>query len=133
MPRFSANLSMLFTERPFLDRFDSAARAGFEAVEFLFPYDHPAEEVAKADALVGFPGSSAPKTAIAQAFRNPALLVQEVVVDNCFGLPLATVQRRQAIFVTACTGAVVSVTSADGAADFAFTQASRVRRVGLPD
>jgi len=48
VPRFSANVSMLFTERPFLDRFDLAARAGFEAVEFLFPYDHPAEEVAKA-------------------------------------------------------------------------------------
>ena len=48
MPRFSANLSMLFTEQPFLDRFDQAAHAGFEAVEFLFPYDHPAEEVAKA-------------------------------------------------------------------------------------
>ena len=48
MPRFSANLSMLFTELPFLDRFDRAARAGFEGVEFLFPYDHPAEEVAKA-------------------------------------------------------------------------------------
>ncbi|MGV0959388.1 MAG: hydroxypyruvate isomerase [Limnohabitans sp.] len=48
MPRFSANLSMLFTERPFLDRFDQAARAGFEAVEFLFPYEHPVEEVAKA-------------------------------------------------------------------------------------
>lgn len=48
MPRFSANVSMLFTEQPFLDRFDLAARVGFEAVEFLFPYDHPAEEVAKA-------------------------------------------------------------------------------------
>ena len=48
MPRFSANLSMLFTEWPFLDRFDQAARAGFEAVEFLFPYEYPAEEVAKA-------------------------------------------------------------------------------------
>jgi len=48
VPRFSANLSMLFTERPFLDRFDQAARAGFEAVEFLFPYEYPAEEVAKA-------------------------------------------------------------------------------------
>lgn len=48
MPRFAANLSMLFTEVPFLDRFDRAARAGFEAVEFLFPYDHPAEEVARA-------------------------------------------------------------------------------------
>ncbi len=38
MPRFAANLTMLFTERPFLDRFAAAARAGFEAVEFLFPY-----------------------------------------------------------------------------------------------
>ena len=40
MPRFAANLSMLFTEVPFLDRFERAARAGFEAVEFLFPYAH---------------------------------------------------------------------------------------------
>lgn len=42
MPRFAANLSMMFTERPFLDRFDAAAAAGFGAVEFLFPYEHPA-------------------------------------------------------------------------------------------
>jgi len=45
MPRFAANLSMMFTEVPFLDRFDAAAKAGFTAVEFLFPYDHPAETV----------------------------------------------------------------------------------------
>ena len=38
MPRFSANLSMLFTEHAFLDRFEPAAKAGFKAVEFLFPY-----------------------------------------------------------------------------------------------
>ena len=38
MPRFAANLSMLFTEVPFLDRFECAARAGFASVEFLFPY-----------------------------------------------------------------------------------------------
>jgi len=38
MPRFAANLSMLFTEYPFLERFDRAAAAGFKAVEFLFPY-----------------------------------------------------------------------------------------------
>ena len=38
MPRFAANLSMLFTEYPFLERFDRAAAAGFGAVEFLFPY-----------------------------------------------------------------------------------------------
>ena len=47
MPRFAANLSMMFTEVPFLDRFEAAAKAGFTAVEFLFPYDHPAEEVGK--------------------------------------------------------------------------------------
>jgi hydroxypyruvate isomerase len=45
MPRFAANLTMLFTEVPFLDRFERAARAGFNAVEFLFPYAHPAEEI----------------------------------------------------------------------------------------
>ena len=47
MPRFAANLSMMFTEVAFLDRFEAAAKAGFTAVEFLFPYDHPAEEVGK--------------------------------------------------------------------------------------
>ncbi len=45
MPRFAANLSMMFTEWPFLDRFDAAAQAGFKAVEYLFPYDHPADQV----------------------------------------------------------------------------------------
>ena len=38
MPRFAANLSLLYTELPFLDRFEAAARDGFEAVEYLFPY-----------------------------------------------------------------------------------------------
>lgn len=45
MPKFSANLSMLFTEVPLLDRFALAAKAGFQAVEFLFPYDHPPTEI----------------------------------------------------------------------------------------
>ena len=45
MPRFAANLTMLFTEVPFLDRFERAARAGFKAVEFLFPYAHAAQEI----------------------------------------------------------------------------------------
>ena len=43
MPRFTANLSMMFQDIGFLDRFDAAARAGFKGVEFLFPYDHPPE------------------------------------------------------------------------------------------
>ncbi len=47
MPRFAANLTMMFTEVPFLDRFEAAAKAGFTAVEFLFPYDHPVEDVGK--------------------------------------------------------------------------------------
>jgi len=47
MPRFSANLSMLFTEHDFLDRFDAAARAGFKAVEYVGPYDHAPEVVAE--------------------------------------------------------------------------------------
>jgi len=42
MPRFAANLSMMYAEVPFLDRFAACARDGFEAVEFLFPYEHPA-------------------------------------------------------------------------------------------
>ena len=45
MPRFAANLTMMFNEVPFLDRFDAAAKAGFTAVEFLFPYEHPANEI----------------------------------------------------------------------------------------
>src|ERR1700743_2396607 len=47
MPRFAANLTLLFNEVPFLDRFEAAAKAGCTAVEFLFPYAHPAEEVGK--------------------------------------------------------------------------------------
>ena len=45
MPKFAANLTMLFNEQPFLDRFERAAAAGFQAVEFLFPYDYAAEEI----------------------------------------------------------------------------------------
>ncbi|MBR8653342.1 hydroxypyruvate isomerase family protein [Achromobacter sp. Marseille-Q0513] len=45
MPRLAANLSMMYTEHPFLERFAAAARDGFQAVEFLFPYEHPAAEI----------------------------------------------------------------------------------------
>lgn len=45
MPRFAANLSMMFTEWEFLDRFKAAGDAGFEAVEFLFPYEYPSEKI----------------------------------------------------------------------------------------
>ncbi len=47
MPRFAANLSLLFTELDFLDRFDAAAQAGFSAVEFQFPYAWSADLIAE--------------------------------------------------------------------------------------
>lgn len=46
MPRFAANLSMLYNDVDFLDRFAAAARDGFQAVEYLFPYAYPAQELA---------------------------------------------------------------------------------------
>ncbi len=53
MPRFAANLSMLYNEHAFLDRFAAAAADGFEAVEYLFPYAHPARELAQRLADLG--------------------------------------------------------------------------------
>ncbi len=47
MPRFAANISMMFTELPFLDRFARACAAGFQAVEFLFPYEFEAKALAQ--------------------------------------------------------------------------------------
>jgi hydroxypyruvate isomerase len=47
MTKLAANLTMLFTEVPFLDRFEAAARAGFKAVEFLFPYPYEAGDLAQ--------------------------------------------------------------------------------------
>lgn len=46
LPRFSANITMLFTELSFEDRFAAAAAAGFDAVEIMFPYDFPAPTLA---------------------------------------------------------------------------------------
>ena len=45
MPKFNANLSMMFNEVGFLERFGAAAKAGFRGVEFLFPYDFPAAQI----------------------------------------------------------------------------------------
>ncbi len=53
MPRYAANLTMLFTEVPSLDRPGLAAQAGFDGVEILFPYDHPAKDWLAA--LAGMP------------------------------------------------------------------------------
>src|SRR5580698_8014207 len=45
LPRLCANLKCLFTERPFLERFDAAARAGFTAVEYASPYEYSAKDL----------------------------------------------------------------------------------------
>ncbi len=47
MPRFAANLSMMFNEHAFLDRFGEAAQAGFTAVEFLFPYAFQPDDISQ--------------------------------------------------------------------------------------
>jgi hydroxypyruvate isomerase len=47
MPRFAANLSFLYTDLPFPERFAAAARDGFQAVEYLFPYEHEAGMLAR--------------------------------------------------------------------------------------
>ena len=62
MPRFAANVSMLFTEAPFLERFQLAREAGFAAVEFLFPYDHDPADVAAAITAADRRGVAAPAT-----------------------------------------------------------------------
>lgn len=53
MPRFAANLSMMFTELPVQERFSAAARAGFKAVEILFPYDHATKQLSRAAMSAG--------------------------------------------------------------------------------
>jgi hydroxypyruvate isomerase len=47
MPRFAANLTMMYNEVDFLDRFEAAARSGFKGVEYLFPYPFSKEELAE--------------------------------------------------------------------------------------
>src|SRR3989304_7620346 len=46
MPRFASNLTFLWTDRPFVSRFDAAARAGFAAVEYMFPYAEDLDAIA---------------------------------------------------------------------------------------
>src|SRR5207244_11473512 len=47
MPRFAADLTMLFTDRPFLERFEAAVRNGFRAVEYMFPYQEDTDGIAR--------------------------------------------------------------------------------------
>ena len=71
MPQFAANLSMLYPELDFLDRFDAAARDGFKGVEYLFPYAYdkqalaalpvrPLQQERAPERIRGFPGAQNP-------------------------------------------------------------------------
>lgn len=55
MPKFAANLSFLFKEGPFIERFSAAMAAGFDAVEVLFPYDTPAKDIIEVLRITGLP------------------------------------------------------------------------------
>ncbi len=77
MPQFAANLSMMYVELPFLDRFEAAAQDGFKAVEFLFPYAYEAKELAarlKAhglqQVLFNFPPGGTDAVSIDAAWNN---------------------------------------------------------------
>lgn len=77
MPQFAANLSMMYTEVDFLDRFEVAARDGFKAVEFLFPYAWDKAEILARlqgnglkQVLFNMPGGGTCRDSIAQAWEN---------------------------------------------------------------
>ncbi len=77
MPQFAANLSMLYPELPFLDRFEAAARDGFQSVEYLFPYEWSAQELATRlkdnglqQVLFNAPPGGSDAPSIAQAWDN---------------------------------------------------------------
>ena len=89
MPRFAANLSMMYAELPFLERFAAAAADGFEAVEYLFPYEWDAAELAKRlqdhglkQVLFNAPPGGSERASIAQAWeggmRGSACLPEQV-------------------------------------------------------
>ncbi len=73
MPRFAANLTFLFKDYPFLDRFAEAKAAGFDAVEILFPYDDPVGELTEPDADAG-PAAGADQHPAAELDRRRARL-----------------------------------------------------------
>ena len=77
MPNFAANLSFLYTELPFLDRFEAAAKDGFKAVEFLFPYSYDPQDIAVRlktnglkQVLFNLPPAGVDASSIEQAWAN---------------------------------------------------------------
>lgn len=135
MPKFAANLSMMYTEHEFLDRFAAAAVDGFTAVEYLFPYDHsPAQLRRRLDdnglsqvlfnappgdwaggerGFASVPGreaefASALATALdyAEALGSPRVHVMAGLVEP--GLDAAGRARRQAVYEANLTAAAAA-------------------------
>ena len=95
MPRFSANISMMFREAPFPDRFDAAAAAGFSAVDIQFPYGFPAAQLAERarDANVSIVLINAP--AGDQSRREPGIACRpERVAEFREGIEMACEYAR---------------------------------------
>jgi hydroxypyruvate isomerase len=86
MPQFAANISLMYTECPFLDRFEAAAKDGFKAVEFLFPYAIAKPELAGRLAANGLQQVlfNGPPGSVQQALRGE---FQDPLARGSAGLP----------------------------------------------
>ena len=87
MPSFAANLSMLYNEHEFLDRFAAAAQDGFKAVEFLFPYAYDAKELRQRLDVARHPGGASLMTLTALGVAVALLVILLV--------PIMLYQRQQ--------------------------------------
>jgi len=82
MAKFAANLTMLFTEVPFLERFEKAHQAGFKAVEYLFPYAFEAQELA--NKMEQFKASVDTALMYAKALKCKKVHAMSGIVDSRF-------------------------------------------------
>jgi hydroxypyruvate isomerase len=92
MPQFAANLSMMYTELPFMERFAAAAQDGFKGVEYLFPYAYPANEIAQQLSACGLQQV---------LFNAPAGGIDKLGMDAAWGVGdrgTACIPGRQAEF-----------------------------------
>jgi hydroxypyruvate isomerase len=88
MPKFCANLTMLFTEYPLLERPMAAANAGFDAVEILFPYDENAADLDTALARAKMRAPCLLKTCagLLRLRRNKSLRLNRSMASTCPGI-----------------------------------------------
>jgi hydroxypyruvate isomerase len=126
MPRLSANLSFLFTELPFLERFGAAAGAGFRAVEFAFAYDVPEAAIAARLATHGLPCVliNAPPGDFAAGERGIAALPGR---EAPFAASFATALRRATALSCPRIHVMAGIVPADTSAKARATFVSNLR------